>query len=118
MAVVTGTMENLGLTALANGIKNAASLTLQAWGLNVDNLTIPVLLDSVVPTFANDGGIPGKIDLSSAVEFELTSIEQATVTVVRLYSSTDLLASANLTTDNSFPAGGKLIVSNYAITVS
>ena len=118
MATVNGTVEEQGLITLISGLKDATTLTLQAWGLNVSNLTVPVPLDSKTPVFALSGTIAGKMDLNASVEFDLTSAEQATVTSVRLYSTTNLQTTVSLTTDNSFPAGGKLIVSNYAIVVA
>ena len=40
------------------------------------------------------------------------------VTLVELYDGTTKLASETLTTDNTFPNGGDLIVTSYKITVS
>ena len=118
MATVSGTVEDQGLITLVSGMKDASTLTLQAWGLNVSNLVTPVLLDSKTPVFALSGTTAGEMDLNANVEFDLTSAEQATVTTVRLYSTTNLMTTVTLTTDNSFPAGGKLIVSSYEVAVT
>lgn len=40
------------------------------------------------------------------------------VTIVALYDGTTLLASETLTTDNTFPNGGDLIITSFKITVS
>ena len=99
-------LETAALNIMADSIKNSASLTLQAWDA--------VVLDSQTPTF--DSAVGGVIDLNSNVEFTLTAGES--VATVRLYSSTTLLGLVSLTTNNSFPAGGQLIVTRFEITVA
>ena len=99
-------IETEGKNTMANGIKNASTLTLQAWDAAV--------LDSQSVAF--DSAVGGVIDISTNVTFTLTTGES--VSTVRLYSVSTLLASVTLTTNNSFPAGGELIVTKYEITVT
>ena len=105
MAILTA-----GLNALADGIGQEATMTLQAWSAADPTATV---LDTQTVTF--DAAVGGVIDITSNVTFTLTAGE--TVDTVRLYRSATQLASETLITDNDFPNGGDLIVTSFQITV-
>ena len=102
-------IQTTGLNYLADGIGQAATLTLRAYNASL------TLLDSVAVTYSSASGGEAVLATSNPT---LTIDAGETVTSVDLYSSRSVLTKETLTTDNSFPNGGDLIITAYTITVT
>jgi hypothetical protein len=111
-------LTNAGRVVLLDEIKDlsdaATTLTLKAY--NAPDPTA-VLLDSATATYASPiSGNPSTIDLASDVTLTIPTGE--TVDTVRLYKGATEIATYTMTSGNSFPNGGDLIIQSYKISVS
>ena len=113
MATVTGTVNNKGLVNMVNGL---TSLTLVLRAIDSDGST--VLDTSGNLTFLPATTVATLNFNASTVELTITGTN-ITVGSVQLWDSvnSELIATATLTTDNVFPAGGILIVTSFEISV-
>ena len=109
--MATITIQTALKNDMAQVLTDDATLTLKAY--NAPDPTAD-LLDSVAVTYGSPSS--GVVDLSANATLTIASGE--TVDTVKLYSGAVQLASVQLTTDNSFPNGGDLIVTSYQITVA
>jgi hypothetical protein len=108
---MAGTLEVLAKNAMANGIRDGATLTLQAWDATT-------LISSASVTFGNANS--GVLDITTATggggDVTLPIGVSTEVITVRLYSASNKWASE--TVSYTFTNGGNLVIESYAITVS
>ena len=112
---MAGTLEVLAKNAMANGIRDGVTLTLQAWDAADPTAE---LISSASVTFGNANG--GVLDITTASggggDVTLPVGESTEVVTVRLYSASNLWASE--TVSYTFSYGGNLIIESYEITVT
>jgi len=103
-----------GKEFLVQALNTATGLTLKAtYNTGGAPLTTSESVSYDTPVQASGNAYS---DITANVTFTFSADSE--VTIIALYDGTTLLASETLTTDNTFPNGGDLIVTSYKITVA
>lgn len=117
MATATGIVNAYGLMIMVNAVQSK-TLALKAYG-KINNAGYNLLGTASNVVYVEAVSDANVIYINTN-DTEIDIVENALVEAVQLWDTVNnkLVATVNISTENAFPDGGKLLVPQYDITVT